>query len=119
MDKKRSFNVLSTTDSVKLNINNRNQNKDPKGDGNITQSSSRTQYFKREFYTGEIRKLNEKEVKKLREGLDSSGSSETFQCVHGPEGKQYTEEEMLNKYLTKKIDPFTVGKINNESITLT
>ncbi|XP_013145870.1 PREDICTED: uncharacterized protein LOC106109021 isoform X2 [Papilio polytes] len=110
MDKKRSFNVLSTTDSVKLNINNRNQNKDSKGDGNITQSSSRTQYFKREFYTGEIRKLNEKEVKKLREGLDSSGSSETFQCVHGPEGKQYTEEEILNKYLTKKIDPITVDQ---------
>ncbi|KPJ08999.1 Uncharacterized protein C7orf63-like [Papilio machaon] len=103
-----SFNVLSTPDTGKLNPNNRNKTKDAKGDGDTSQSTSRTQYFKREFYTGEIKQLSEKEVKKLKEDLDSSGSSETFQCVHGPEGKQYTEEEILKRYLTKKIDPISI-----------
>ncbi|XP_014366424.2 uncharacterized protein LOC106717203 [Papilio machaon] len=108
MDKKRSFNVLATPATGKLNPSNRNKTKDAKGDGDTSQSTSRTQYFKREFYTGEIKQLSEKEVKKLKEDLDSSGSSETFQCVHGPEGKQYTEEEILKRYLTKKIDPISI-----------
>lgn len=82
-------------------------------------NSSGTQYFRREGHGDAFGKrghgdaferIDSSQYVGLSESI--SGSSLTFNCVHGPEGKQYTDKGLLKRNLLKELDPIPVGKLH-------
>lgn len=71
-------------------------------------SSSGTQYFRRESRGDAFERVNSDQYVGLSESM--SGSSLTFNCIHGPEGKQYTEKGLLKRNILKGLDPIPVCK---------
>nr|XP_034839516.1 uncharacterized protein LOC117995640 [Maniola hyperantus] len=103
MDKKRS----TYTTSVPKAEAKKNKPKDPskraKGDCADSVSSSHTQIFRRKLYDDKYTRITTDEYLGVSES--SSGSSDTYQCVHGPGGKQYSEKAKLKRNLIKELDP--------------
>ncbi|XP_045784537.1 uncharacterized protein LOC123880455 [Maniola jurtina] len=102
MDKKRS---TYTSSAPKAQA--KNKAKDPpkkaKGDCADSASSSHTQIFRRKMFEDTYTRITTDEYLGIPESI--SGSSDTYQCVHGPEGKQYTEKTKLRRNLIKELDP--------------
>ncbi|KAM3968388.1 uncharacterized protein ACR2FA_004032 [Aphomia sociella] len=80
--------------------------KKAKGDFNVCQSTSHTIIFRKEKYKDEYERITEQEYLGYSESI--SGSSDTFRCVHGPLGKQYTDKGKLKRNLVKQLDPVTI-----------
>ncbi|KAL0902679.1 hypothetical protein ABMA27_000498 [Loxostege sticticalis] len=88
-----------------------------KGDCLTSSNTSGTQYFRREGHGDAFGKrghgdafqrIDSSQYVGLSESI--SGSSLTFNCVHGPEGKQYTDKGLLKRNLLKELDPIPVDK---------
>lgn len=78
-----------------------------RGDCNPTPSSSHTQYYRMPRYGDTFQRITTNEYLDISESI--SGSSDTFHCVHGSEGKQYTEEGLLKRNILKVLDPIPMG----------
>ncbi|CAG9782043.1 unnamed protein product [Diatraea saccharalis] len=66
-------------------------------------STSGTQFFRKKRHNDTFEKITTDEYFGKSESI--SGSSLTFHCVHGPEGKLYTEKGLLTRNLIKELDP--------------
>lgn len=74
-------------------------------------SSSHTQYFRQKKRSSEYDRITSDEFVGVIESI--SGSSDTYRCVHGPKGKQYTQEGLLRRNLIKELDPAPLGILSN------
>ncbi|CAG9557986.1 unnamed protein product [Danaus chrysippus] len=101
MDRKRSS-YISGKGKIMDDI------KKAKGDCEDSKSSSHTKYFQRLKYTTDYKRITRDEYLGYSESI--SGSSDTFGCLHGPEGKQYSTEAKLKRNLIKELDPVPVAR---------
>ncbi|XP_063893252.1 uncharacterized protein LOC135117630 [Helicoverpa armigera] len=65
--------------------------------------SSHTKFYKKDRIDKEYKQVTRKQYLSISDSL--SGSSDTFQCLHGPEGKEYTEKGLLKRNIVKNLDP--------------
>ncbi|XP_026759124.2 uncharacterized protein LOC113518411 [Galleria mellonella] len=91
--------------------------KKAKGNCNVSQSASHTKYYRIEKHRDAYEKITKEEYLGFSESI--SGSSETYHCVHGPEGKQYSEKGKLKRNLLKELDPVPVDRKWNDECPLT
>lgn len=100
MDKKRST-YTSTNPPTAKDIPSKKTK--AKGDCFTPSSSSHTQYFRKEQYKESYKRITTDEYCGISESV--SGSSDTFHCLHGPDGKQYTDKGKLKRNIMKELDP--------------
>ncbi|XP_047040831.1 uncharacterized protein LOC124645124 [Helicoverpa zea] len=65
--------------------------------------SSHTKFYKKDRIDKEYKQVTRKQYLSISDSM--SGSSDTFQCLHGPEGKEYTEKGLLKRNIVKNLDP--------------
>ncbi|CAK1554778.1 unnamed protein product [Leptosia nina] len=99
MDKKKTFTSTKASDVSPLN-----QSKKARDGCFDTKSTSHTQFYAKQDHTELYQRVARDEYLGKFESI--SGSSDTFHCVHGTEGKQYTKEGLLKRNLLKELDPF-------------
>ncbi|XP_045510297.1 uncharacterized protein LOC123705525 [Colias croceus] len=109
MDKKKS---AFTTPKQAKTISKFDKSKKAKGDCFDSKSSSHTQFFAKEEHGEKFNKITKDEYFHIPESI--SGSSDTFHCVHGPEGKLYTEDGLLKRNLLKELDPIPLDRNWND-----
>ncbi|XP_032526982.2 uncharacterized protein LOC116777504 isoform X1 [Danaus plexippus] len=107
MDKKRST-YTSSKGKVMDDIKKTEHSKKAKGDCDDSKSSSHTKYFQRLKYTTEYKRITRDEYLGFSESI--SGSSDSFGCLHGPEGKLYSTEAKLKRNFLKELDPVPVAR---------
>ncbi|RVE53104.1 hypothetical protein evm_002201 [Chilo suppressalis] len=78
----------------------------------LSSSSSGTQYYKKERHKDTYVRITKDEYFGKSESI--SGSSSTLHCVHGPEGKLYSEKGLLKRNLTKVLDPIPLDPAWND-----
>ncbi|XP_047523680.1 uncharacterized protein LOC125062135 [Pieris napi] len=83
-----------------------------KGDCFETKSSSHTQYYRKKNHAEAFERITIAEYCGKSESI--SGSSKSYHCVHGPEGKQYTEKGLLKRNLLKQLDPIPTERAWND-----
>lgn len=112
--KRRTFTLKSESkkESTKTKVSSRNA----RGDCDVSQSTSHTQFFKKPRHEEEFKRVNTDEFLGVSETL--SGSSDTYRCVHGLEGKKYTEKGLLKRNLLRELDPIPTGKIPTEHVII-
>ncbi|KAF9797909.1 hypothetical protein SFRURICE_016553 [Spodoptera frugiperda] len=71
--------------------------------GNVSEETSHTKFYKRNREKNEFEVTTREEYLSISESM--SGSSDTFECIHGPHGKEYTQEGLLKRNLMKNLDP--------------
>lgn len=105
MDRKRTFTLKSESEmnSTKSKASSRRA----RGDCDESQSTSHTQLFKIPRHEDQFKRVNTDEFLGISETM--SGSSDTYRCVHGPVGKQYTKKGLLKRNLMKELDPIPTG----------
>lgn len=114
----KSANVPTSATKSPDMMSSKSANKSPepkpkkraKGDCLTSSNSSGTQYFRREGHGDTFERIDSSQYVGLSESI--SGSSLTFNCVHGPEGKQYTDKGLLKRNLLKELDPIPVGTLH-------
>lgn len=83
--------------------------KKAKGDCEVSETSSHTKFFKKDRYEDLYSRITRDQYLGKEESI--SGSSDSFHCVHGSEGKQYSEKGKLKRNILKELDPRPVGNI--------
>lgn len=83
------------------------KNREAKGDCIKSKSSSHTQFYRKVKPSEAFQRITKAEYHGESESI--TGTSDTFHCIHGPEGKQYTEKELLKRNLLKELDPISTG----------
>lgn len=78
-----------------------------RGDCDVSESTSHTQFFKKPRHEEKFKRVNTDEFLGVSESM--SGSTDTYRCVHGPGGKQYTEKGLLKRNLLRELDPIPTG----------
>ncbi|CAH1647817.1 unnamed protein product [Spodoptera littoralis] len=71
--------------------------------GNVSEESSHTKFYKRNREKKEFEQTTREEFYSISESM--SGSSDTFECIHGPHGKEYTAKGLLKRNILKNLDP--------------
>ncbi|XP_059059905.1 uncharacterized protein LOC131853107 [Achroia grisella] len=79
-----------------------------KGDCSASQSTSHTQFFRVEKYGKVPERITKEEYLGHLESISSS--SDSFRCIHGPEGKQYTAKGKMRRNLLKNLDPLPINR---------
>lgn len=96
------------SDSSKKRPSVTNQKKDRGDNSKCTSKTPSTQFFKEDKIKQEYVRITRMEY--LSESESISGSSDTFHCVHGPEGKIYTTDKaQLKRNFMKCLDPVPKG----------
>ncbi|CAH2103080.1 unnamed protein product [Euphydryas editha] len=108
MDKKRSTHTSTRPKLAHGQSATKAASRKARGDCDDSESSSHTHIFRREKYRKEYKRITSDEFVGISESI--SGSSDTFQCVHGPEGKLYTPEGQLKRNLVKELDPIRIPR---------
>ncbi|KAI8430649.1 hypothetical protein MSG28_000850 [Choristoneura fumiferana] len=80
--------------------------KKAKGDCEVSESTSHTKFFKKDRYEDLYSRITRDQYFGKEESI--TGSSDSFHCVHGPEGKQYSEKGKLKRNILKELDPHPV-----------
>lgn len=106
MDRKRKTFALKS-ESEKDSTNTKATLLQARGDYDVSQSTSHTQYFRIPRHETEHKKITRDEYLGVSETI--SGSSDTYHCVHGPKGKQYTEKGLVERNFLKELDPIPRG----------
>ncbi|KAH9636475.1 hypothetical protein HF086_002175 [Spodoptera exigua] len=70
---------------------------------NDSKESSHTKYYKKTREKKEFEQTTRQEFLSSSESL--SGSSDTFGCIHGPQGKEYSAKGLLKRNIVKNLDP--------------
>ncbi|KAJ8737357.1 hypothetical protein PYW07_000628 [Mythimna separata] len=65
--------------------------------------SSHTKYYKRPTRLAEFQHVTRDEYLSISESI--SGSEDTFSCLYGSEGRQYSPKALLKRNLVKNLDP--------------
>lgn len=78
----------------------------------VSAESSHTKFYKRPTLLPEFKHVTRNEYLSISDTM--SGSADTFSCVHGPEGKQYTQKGLLKSNLLKNLDPIPLGKLESD-----
>lgn len=73
----------------------------------ISESTSHTQFFKKPRHEELYARITTDEFFGISESI--SGSSDTFRCVHGSEGKVYSKKSLLKRNFKKNLDPIPNG----------
>lgn len=77
--------------------------------GNVSEETSHTKFYKRNREKNEFEVTTREEYLSISESM--SGSSDTFECIHGPHGKEYTQKGLLKRNLMKNLDPIPKGTL--------
>lgn len=74
-----------------------------------SEQSSHTKFYKRPRRLEEFKHVTRDEYLSISESM--SGSADTYSCIHGPEGKKYTQKGLLKRNILKNLDPIRFGKV--------
>lgn len=106
MDKKRSAHTSTRPKLAQGHSIAKATSRKARGDCDDSESSSHTHIFRRDKYQSVYRRITSDEFVGVLPSV--SGSSDTFQCVHGPGGRPYSQERRLQKNL----DPITIREFH-------
>lgn len=81
--------------------------KKARGHCSTTISSSHSKFFIRRKYGTDFKQITRDQYHNISESISSS---DTYHCVHGPEGKIYTKEGLLKRNFMKELDPLVIRK---------
>lgn len=75
-----------------------------------TSSTSNTHFYKKPRHKTSHHKITRDEYSGISEPI--SGSTASFGCVHGPEGKQYSKKGRTQRFFLKELDPIRCGNVS-------
>ncbi|KAJ0183695.1 hypothetical protein K1T71_000118 [Dendrolimus kikuchii] len=108
MEKKRStYTTLRSEQDKKVQNANETKRK-AQGDCEPSESTSHTQLFRVPRHETKFKRITSDEYFNISESI--SGSSDTFHCVHGLEGKVYSAKGHLKRNFLKVLDPIRVER---------
>ncbi|XP_046976695.1 uncharacterized protein LOC124542853 [Vanessa cardui] len=106
MDKKKSIHTSSRREPPGESHVTKEPLKTAKGYDDDSMGSTRAHIFKRDKYGIGYKQITHDEYFGKSESI--SGSSDTFHCFHGSQGKLYTKEGRLKRNLIKELDPIQI-----------
>ncbi|CAB3259076.1 unnamed protein product [Arctia plantaginis] len=76
-----------------------------------SESSSHTKFYRKPRHEEDFKEITRREYNCISPTISSS---DTFGCIHGPEGIQYDTETLLKRQFLKEVDPLTIPRKWND-----